>query len=92
MHKQPFAIKPVIFAVGMLGLAASFTAHAVPVTNGNYTLDAEYTIGANPGPVQDGINDPDTSFTAIGDGGYYHLEKYLYQHGEGEGVYPDGYA
>ncbi|MDR0776246.1 MAG: PEP-CTERM sorting domain-containing protein [Azonexus sp.] len=57
MHKPSFTIKPMILSIGLLSLAASFTAQAAPVTYGNYTLDAEYIVGASSGPKQDGMSD-----------------------------------
>ncbi|MCL2524466.1 MAG: PEP-CTERM sorting domain-containing protein [Betaproteobacteria bacterium] len=76
MHKQPFAIKPMIF-VGILGLASSFTAQAAPATYGNYTLDAEYISGAIDGPKQDGMSDdPNASWRELSvypNGAYYDV-------------------
>jgi len=56
MQKLPFAIKPMTFSIGILSLASSLTAYAAPVTNGSYTFDAEYIVGASSGPKQDGIS------------------------------------
>ncbi|MCL2657077.1 MAG: PEP-CTERM sorting domain-containing protein [Betaproteobacteria bacterium] len=75
MYKQPFAIKPMILSIGIgiVGLASSFTAHAAPVTYGNYTLDAEYIVGASTGPKQDGMSDSNASISGYGDGADYSL-------------------
>jgi len=59
MSKPPFTIKPML-AIGILSLAASFTAQAAPATYGNYTLDAEYILGGS-GTTQDGMTDPNAS-------------------------------
>jgi len=72
MHKQSFAGKLAVLSIGMLGLAASFTAQAAPVTYGNYTLDAEYILGASSGLKQDGM-DP-AGITVIGDGASFYSD------------------
>lgn len=72
MQKQ-FKPKSLAFSVGLLCLAASFSVHAAPVTYGNYTIDAEYIIGASTGVPQDGMSHPSAWIHPDSNGADYYL-------------------
>ena len=69
---MPITIKPMILSIGLLSLAASFTAQAAPVTIGNYTLDAEShtAVYDNNGDMRafDPLSDPKMDAMANGNG------------------------
>ncbi|MDR1995651.1 PEP-CTERM sorting domain-containing protein [Azonexus sp.] len=75
MHKPLFTIKPMIFPIGILSLAASFAVQAAPVTHGNYTLDAQYALGAMGQMTQDGMSDPNAWIATYANGADYYLSN-----------------
>lgn len=52
----------------------SGSVYAVPISYGNITLDAEYSLGVN--GVQDGMTDPDTSIYSNANGADMYLTKF----------------
>lgn len=68
MLKPPSRIKPVVFSVAMACLSLPMMAQAAPVTYGNYTIDAEYIMGASSGVKQDAMSDSETIIYNYGNG------------------------
>ncbi|MDO9597219.1 MAG: PEP-CTERM sorting domain-containing protein [Azoarcus sp.] len=75
MQNPPSRIKPIVLSLGMACLGLPLMASAAPAIYGNFTLDAEYIIGASSGPKQDGMSDAATSIYPYSNGGDMYLWK-----------------
>lgn len=68
-------LKPLVLSIGMACLGLPLIANAAPLTFGNFTLDAEYIIGASSGTKQDGMGDPAAWVYPVSNGADLYLSK-----------------
>ncbi len=74
-NSVPSRIKPLAIALACAMGGGSSIASATPVTYGNYTLDANYILGASSGSSTSGIGDPSSSIYTYGNGADFSLYK-----------------